>query len=120
SASSGAASGGSSALAPQFAQQAARDHQVVVENPARDGEQVADERVAQRVPHREPLLARLDDVPVAQHGELLRDDRLSEGERLLQLLDGAAAAHEDLEDPDARGMGEGAEELRLERLQLSG
>ena len=91
-----------------------------VEDAAGNLEQVADERVAQGVSDRQPLLLRRHDALVAQDGEVLRNDRLLQRERLLQLLHGAAAAHEDLEDPDPGGMREGAEEPGLERLQLAG
>jgi hypothetical protein len=49
---------------------------------------------------------------------VLRDDGLLEPERLLQFLDGALAAGEDFEDADPDRVGEGAEELRLERLEM--
>ena len=54
----------------------------------------------------------------AQDGQLLRDDRLVDAEGVLELLDRPLAARERLEDADADRVGEGPEELGLERLQL--
>ena len=47
---------------------------------------------------------------------MLGDDRLVEREGVLQLLDGPLALDEPLEDADARGMGEGAEEVAFHGL----
>ena len=43
------------------------------------------------------------DVVGAQHAQLLRDDRLREAERFLQLLDAPVLPHEHLENPDPDG-----------------
>ncbi len=93
---------------------------MVVEDATRDVQQVGDQRVPQGVSDRRPLFLRGDDAAVAQHGELLGDERLVERQGVLQLLHRASARREDLEDSDAGGMGEGAEEPRLEHLELSG
>ena len=114
------ARGPASSFALELAQHSAGVHQVVVEDAASDGEQVADERITERVTHRKAFLPRLHDVLIPQHGELLRNDRLAERERRLELLDRAAAMDEDLEDADARRVRQRAEELRLERLQPAG
>ncbi len=53
----------------------------------------------------------------AQRGEVLGHDRLLERERRLELLDGALALHQALEEADARRVRERAEEVALEDLQ---
>jgi hypothetical protein len=93
---------------------------MVVEDPAGDVEQIADQRVAQRVSHRQSLLLRGHDGLVPQYRQLLRDDRLLERQLVLELLHGAATAHEDFQDPDPGGMSECSKELRLERLEFTG
>src|SRR2546421_255244 len=54
----------------------------------------------------------------SQAGQVLGDDRLIEGERLLQILHAARAVAEHLEDADAGGVPERLEEVRLQALQL--
>jgi hypothetical protein len=49
---------------------------------------------------------------------MLGNGRLIEPESVLQLLDRAFADGEELEDPDAGGVRQGAEEVGLERLEL--
>ena len=71
-------------------------------------------------PSRKLFLVRRDDPLVAQHSQLLGDERLIQRQEVLQLLDRAAPADEDFEQADARGMGERAEEARLEGLQIPG
>ena len=61
-----------------------------------------------------------DDAPGAERGEVLRDERLADVECLVQVLDGAFAADQLLEQADARRMGEGAKELALRFLQWRG
>ena len=58
-----------------------------------------------------------DDVPGAQRGEVLRDDRLPEPKLILEGLHRPRADDEALEDADAGGMGEAAKEIALEDLQ---
>ena len=89
-----------------------------VEDLARGGQQRRDPRVSERVADRRPLFVRHDDVLAAQHRELLGDERLVERERLLELLDAALARGEHLEDTYPNRVREGAEELRLEHLQV--
>lgn len=107
-------------LALQLAKESARTHELIVEDPACDLEQLADHGVADRVADREAFLPGRDDPLVAQHGQLLGDDGLVEGERLLELLHGTPSAHQDLEDANPGGMRERAEELRLEGLERPG
>src|SRR5689334_4744128 len=116
---SGAARRRLPAFATQLEEQAARRREIVVEDPAGDVEQVADQRIAQRVVRGGAVPAHGDDAGAAEHGELLRDDRLAEVQQLLQLLDGAALAAEDLEQPDSDGVGERAKEAGLEELELA-
>src|SRR4029077_20660554 len=80
---------------------------------------IADERVSQRVTDRRSFLVRRDDVLVPEHRELLRHDRLIEDQRVLKLLNGASAAHENLQDSDSDRMGQGPEELGFEGLELA-
>jgi len=93
---------------------------MIVEDPPRKIEQPTDERVAQGIAHGRAFLLGRYDALIPEHGQLLRDDRLVQRQCLLQFLDGAPASDEDLQHPDPGGMGEGTEELRLERLQLVG
>ena len=92
---------------------------MVVEDPPGDVEQIADERVTQRVMRGGAVAAHGDDAVVAKDGELLRDEGLVEVQELLELVDGVAAPAEDLEQPDAHGVGERAEEAGLEDLQIA-
>ena len=92
---------------------------MMVEDVTGDVEQVADQRVAQRVADRRSFFLRRDDVLVAEHRELLRDDRLIEGQRVLQLLNGASAADEDFQDSDPNRMRQRPEELGFEDLQFA-
>src|SRR4029079_18178642 len=95
-------------FALQFAQQPASAHEVIIEDPPGESEQVADQRIAQRVANGQSGFFRAHDALPAEHGQLLRDDRLIEGQGGLQLLHGAAAAYQDLENPDAHRVREGA------------
>src|SRR5262245_8690874 len=92
--------------------------EVVGEELARDAEQIADERAAQRVEGLGPLAPNGHDVLRAQRRELLRDDGLLEAEGVLQILHRALALDEALEDADARGMRERSKEFGFDRLQL--
>jgi len=92
--------------------------EVVGEDPPRNAQQISKQRITHGIPDRRPLLPRDDDVPAPKHGELLRDDGLSEIELALQFLDAAFAAHQDLEQPDPHGMRQRPEHVRLEDLKL--
>ena len=79
-----------------------------------------EQRVGHRVPRRRPVLRGDHDAAGAQSRELLRDDRLIDAERPLQILHaGLAAGDEHFEQPDADRVRERPEELGLEGLQLS-
>ena len=66
----------STRLTLQFAEHPSGADRVVVEDPASDVEQLADERVPQRVSHGRSLLQRGHNALVPKDGQLLRDDRL--------------------------------------------
>ena len=51
--------------------------------------------------------------------QLLGDDGLFDAERFLQLLNTQVTLHEQLENPNAHGVGERLEEGRLEGLQFA-
>ena len=104
----------------QLLQQVLRPDEMIVEDLSGHFQQLSDEGIAQRVAHSVSFLARADDIFRAQHGQLLGDERLRQGERVLQLLDAALAAPQRLEDADAHRMREGAEEFGLEGLQIMG
>src|SRR2546427_13228763 len=90
---------------------------MVVEDAARDLEQLPDGRIWQCVPNRQPLLLGRHDAPVSQNGELLRHNRLVQLQRFLQFLNGAIAADEDLEDLDADRMCQRPKKLSFEELE---
>src|SRR2546426_806827 len=90
---------------------------MVVEDAARDLEQLPDGRIWQCVPNRQPLLLGRHDAPVSQNGELLRHNRLVQLQRFLQFLNGAIAADEDLEDLDADRMCQRPKKLSFEELK---
>src|SRR2546423_810966 len=92
--------------------------QLVVEDPPRHVEEIADEDVPDRVPNRRALLPGGHDVLGAQDRELLRHGGLVEVEAGLELLDAALTAAEDLEDPNADRVRQRLEEVGLERLQI--
>ena len=73
---------------------------------AGDAQQVGDERIANGIAHAHALLAADHDVVGAQHAQLLRHDRLLDAERVLELLDAAFTAHQELENPDADRVGQ--------------
>src|SRR5437660_634267 len=105
-------------LALQLAQHRLRALEVAAEDAPRHVEQLADGGIPHRVVHRRAVLAGLDDTLGAEAGQVLGDDRLIEGERLLQILHAARAVAEHLEDADAGGVPERLEEVRLQALQL--
>src|SRR5262245_34527675 len=92
---------------------------MIVEDSARDVEQIAHQRIAQRVPNRKPRFLGRHDAVVSEDGELLRDDRLLERQRLLKLLNRASAADEDLENSNPGRIPQRAEEARLEGLEFT-
>ena len=104
-------------LAAKLAQQVLRAGELVVEDPAGDVEQVADQRVADGVTDADAGLGSDDDLAGAEDRELLRHHRLLEPELFLQLLHGAVALDQDLEDADPDRVGEGLEEAGLEGLE---
>ena len=92
--------------------------QLVVEDPPRHIEEIADERIAHGVPDGRALLAGRHDVLGAQDGELLRHGGLVEVEEGLELLDARLAGAEELEDPDTQRVRQRLEEVGLEGLQI--
>src|SRR5687767_663617 len=105
-------------LALQLAQHGATAFEVPAEDAAGGVEELSDGGVAHRVTDGGAFLASLDHVLGAQDRQMLRDDRLIEGERLLQLLHALLAMAEDLENADPGGVAERLEEVRLQGLQL--
>jgi hypothetical protein len=107
---------------PVFASQATKQilcaDQMVVEDPARRGEQVRDEGIAQRVPDAHAFLPPRDDVGRAEDGKLLRHDRLIDTKQILQLLNAFLALHEHFENPDPDRVRERSKESSFERLEL--
>jgi hypothetical protein len=93
---------------------------MIVEDAAGDVEQLANERVTQRVTDGQSFLLRRNDVLISKDRQLLRDDGLVEPQCLLQFLHGASTSHEDLQRSDSGGMRQRSEELGLERLELAG
>src|SRR5262249_59625646 len=92
----------------------------MVEDAPRHVEQLADERVRAGIAHRRPFLAGDGHALGPEHGELLGDRGLIEAERGLELLHAALAMTEDLEDANAKRVGERLEELGLEGLKVDG
>jgi hypothetical protein len=97
-----------------------RSDELVVEDPAGHIQEVAHQRVAERVANGESFLLGGENGVVPQHGQLLGHERLGQVQGVLKFLDRAAPAHEDLENLDARGMSEGAEELGFEGSEGAG
>lgn len=92
---------------------------MAIENAARHIEQLVDHGIAQEVLHGGTFLARRQDIFCAQYTELLRQERLVDGQLALQLADAQLAAAQRLENSDAKRVGEGTKEFGLEHLQLS-
>jgi hypothetical protein len=92
---------------------------MVVEDLARHGQEIGQQRVPDTVPDAHALLSAAHDVVRPQHAELLRDDGLAETERLLQLLHTLLAGDEDLEDADPHRVGQRLEEGGLEGLEIA-
>ncbi len=90
----------------------------MVQQLAGDAEEIGDQGTAQGIAGERALLADGHEVPRAQGGQMLRDHRLPELERFLQFDDGAFTFAEQLEDPDADGMGERAKQIGLDGLQF--
>ena len=91
---------------------------MVVEDPARDGQKLGNLRIPKRIADRQSLLPGTDDAVIAQDGQLLRRDRLVHAQCLLQLLDGATAAGQDLQDSDSHRMRERTKKIGFERLEF--
>ena len=104
---------------PELTQHRLAPDELVVEHATRHLEEVRHEAVTERVAHAGADLGGGHDVLGPQNGELLRDGRLIEIEDVLQVLNAPVAGGEELENPDADGMGQGLEELGLEGLQGS-
>lgn len=107
-------------LALKLPKEILRADQVIVENPPRDGEEIANERISHGVAHADALFAASHDVGGAQNGKLLGDHRLIDPEGFLQFLNAFLPFDQELEDPNANGMGQSPEERSLERLQFVG
>ena len=114
----GSAPGRPAPLLTELAEHRLGPRQLVVEDPSRHVEEVADERIAHGVPDGRSLLAGHHDVLGAQDGQLLGHSGLVEIEEGLELLDAPLVDAEDLEDPDAERMRQRLEELGLEGLQI--
>ena len=107
----------STTFALQLTQQVGRTDELIAEDPARDIQKFAHLRIAQGVADGRPELVRRDDAVGPEHRELLGHDGLRDFQRMLELLHGAIAAPEDLQDANAERVGQGSKELGLERLQ---
>src|SRR5258705_4914301 len=73
-------------LAAQRAQHRLALGETMAQQLARDTQQLSDEAAAERVIRERAVLARGDQVTRAERGEMLRDDRLVELQRVLDLL----------------------------------
>ena len=93
---------------------------MIIENPPGQIEQLADQRVSNLISHRQSLFLCRHDSLIPEHGQLLRDDWLVQGQCLLEFLHGAPTAYEDLQHADPSRMGQGTKEPGLEQLQLAG
>jgi hypothetical protein len=107
-------------LAPQLAQEILRANQLIVEDPACDGEELCDQRVSHRIAHAVAVFATDDDLAGPEDAQLLRNDRLLETECLLQLLHAVLGADQPFEDSDAHRVREGLEKRRFEGLERAG
>ena len=76
----------------------------MIEELARQPEHVGDERAREGVIGLRPFAPRHHDPPAAQEREVLRHQRLIEGETGLQVLHRALTLHELLQEADARRM----------------
>jgi len=94
--------------------------ELIVEDLPRDGEQLLHGRVAQGVPDGRPFLPRRHDILRPEHGELLRDHRLLDSQRVLELLNSPSASRKDFQHTDPQGMTQGFEEFGLKDLQRAG
>src|SRR5215471_2419659 len=96
----------SPSFSPQFATQALRAVEMIVEDPPCHIQQVSDKRIAECVSYRESFFLRRDDALIPQHCQLLRYDRLVEHQFALQLLHSTSASHQYLQHPDPGGVGQ--------------
>jgi len=105
-------------FALELAEEILSADEVIVENAARDAQQVADEGVTDGVPDTNAFLASGHDVVGTKYCQLLRHDWLVDAEHFLQLLDALLALNEQLEDPNPNRVCQGPKERSLERLEF--
>src|SRR5882672_7204505 len=105
-------------LPPKGAQHRLAFGEAVTEELASDAQQLPDETTPKRIVRQRPFLARHDQVPRAERGQVLGDGGLIQLERILKLLHGPFGRRKQLEDADARRMAERAKQIGLEGLQL--
>ena len=103
----------------QFAKEPSRADELIVENPASDFQQFADQRIAQCISDGQAFLLGGNDAVIPENGQLLGDGRLVQGQVLLELVHRPAPAHQDLENSDPRWVRQCLEESGLERLKLA-
>jgi hypothetical protein len=92
------------------------EHGRIVMN--RRDQEVGQERIPETVPDADALLSVAHDVARPHHAEPLRDDRLAETERVLQLVHTLLAGDEDLDDADPARVGQRPEERGIEGLEI--
>jgi hypothetical protein len=92
--------------------------EVIVEDAPRDVQQLTNEWIDHGVSHAHSDLASGDHIVRAQHGELLRHDRLADLQRVLKFLDGSILTNQQLENLNTNGMRQSLEKCCLERLQF--
>jgi hypothetical protein len=102
----------------ELAQEILGADEVIVENPARDTQQIGDERVTQDIPDAHAFFSAGHDVRGTQYRKLLRHYRLVNAKSFLQLLDALLTLDEQLEDPNPYRVCQGLEERSLERLEF--
>src|SRR6266545_5649939 len=105
-------------LAAQRAEHRLAFAEAMAEQLAGDAQQLGDQPAAQRVIGQGAVLAHADQVTRAERSEVLRDGGLIELERVLHLLHRPLLRGQKLEDADARGVAERAEQIGLERLKI--
>src|SRR5512132_3988440 len=93
-------------LAMELAEHVLSAGQLAREDPARDGEELAHQRVAQGIARGGSVLLRRHHVVRPQHRQVLRDAGLVGPESDLELLDGAVALHQKLDETNPDGVGQ--------------
>ena len=91
--------------------------QVRMEVGAHEGEDLADEGIADGVKHLVAVFTGRDEVLGAEHGEVLGDVGLLHLELVDEGAGGEFAIGEELEDGDAGGVGEGLEDVGFEAAE---